>query len=126
MMQTVLRNLVTNAVKFTPRGGRISVGVRSEKEQTIYTVRDNGIGIPEERRIKLFTLGETRSTKGTESEKGTDSVWSSARNSSTSTAEKSPWKAASEKERSSQSQYRPQKHRADITRRILRKNRHQA
>ncbi len=71
MMQTVLRNLVTNAVKFTPRGGRISVGVRSEKEQAIYTVRDNGIGIPEERRIKLFTLGETRSTKGTESEKGT-------------------------------------------------------
>ena len=71
MMRTVLRNLLMNAVKFTPRGGKVMMGVRSEGGRTIYTVRDNGIGIPEERLVKLFSLEGTLSTKGTESEKGT-------------------------------------------------------
>ena len=44
----VVYNLIDNAVKYTPEGGRIHVALQSGKNDAVLTVRDNGIGIPEE------------------------------------------------------------------------------
>ena len=50
----LLRNLVDNAIKYTPGGGAISVSLSREKSRTILTVSDNGSGIPEEHQDKVF------------------------------------------------------------------------
>ncbi|HNP88765.1 MAG TPA: ATP-binding protein, partial [Kouleothrix sp.] len=50
----VLENLVTNAVKYSPEGGRIRVAGRATAEQAIISVTDQGIGIPPEEQSKLF------------------------------------------------------------------------
>jgi PAS domain S-box-containing protein len=47
-LQQVFWNLLTNAVKFTPKAGRISVALRSEAENAVITISDNGAGIPSE------------------------------------------------------------------------------
>ncbi|GCC52499.1 hypothetical protein SanaruYs_27360 [Chryseotalea sanaruensis] len=71
MMRSVLRNLLTNAIKFTDAGGVISLrSAEASEKEIVFSVADNGTGIPEENREKLFTLG-TISTQGTEAEKGT-------------------------------------------------------
>jgi signal transduction histidine kinase len=50
----VLRNLVGNAVKFTPEGGRITVAVQGQKNGIEITVRDSGPGIPAEHVERIF------------------------------------------------------------------------
>ncbi|MCA1756652.1 MAG: sensor histidine kinase [Bacteroidales bacterium] len=70
----VLRNLISNSIKFTGRGGNISVTVTEPplKNGTIdISVRDNGIGIPDDRVKTLFSPDSFFSTFGTENEKGT-------------------------------------------------------
>ena len=71
MNDTVLRNLLGNAVKFTDRGG--TVRIRAEKKETELeiTVSDTGRGIPADRLPDLFRIGKTKSTFGTAGEKGT-------------------------------------------------------
>lgn len=57
----VISNLLTNAVKFSPNGGSISVSVQSVTDQAVLTVSDAGIGIPQElipRVFDLFVQGE--------------------------------------------------------------------
>lgn len=54
-IQEVLNNLVSNAVKYTPDGGRITVRMHQENEQFITEVIDNGIGIPANAIPHLFT-----------------------------------------------------------------------
>jgi two-component system, OmpR family, sensor kinase len=49
-IMTLIRNLVDNAVRYTPDGGRIDVRVYSERGFTIIKVEDSGPGIPEEER----------------------------------------------------------------------------
>ena len=53
-VETVLDNLLDNAVKYTPSGGTISVSVRSEEETIILTVADSGIGFDEAEHGHLF------------------------------------------------------------------------
>jgi CheY-like chemotaxis protein/anti-sigma regulatory factor (Ser/Thr protein kinase) len=58
----VVQNLVTNAIKYTPRGGSIAVSVRREGEQAVLRVKDDGIGIEPasiERIFDLFTQVDT-------------------------------------------------------------------
>jgi two-component system phosphate regulon sensor histidine kinase PhoR len=50
----ILRNLLDNAIKYTPEGGRITVGARVSGKQFELYVRDTGIGIPEEDLPRLF------------------------------------------------------------------------
>ena len=53
-IEQVICNLVQNAVKYTPRGGRLSVSVRAEEGMGVVRVADNGIGIPQERLPHIF------------------------------------------------------------------------
>jgi signal transduction histidine kinase len=56
-IRQVLDNLVNNAIKFAPAGtGKIEVSVRSENEgeSIIFAVKDNGVGIPNEKHVNIF------------------------------------------------------------------------
>ncbi len=76
MLSTIFRNLISNAIKFTPQGGEILIDankVVGENEQnfTRISVKDNGVGISKEMQAKLFDITENSSTEGTENETGT-------------------------------------------------------
>jgi signal transduction histidine kinase len=70
MIQSVLRNLITNAVKFTPPGGAITIRGKVEDQKILISVSDTGTGIPEANQATLFTL-ESLTTPGTRQEAGT-------------------------------------------------------
>ena len=53
-LRAMLGNLIDNALRYTQRGGRIDVGVRTESHQPVLTVKDNGPGIPAEYRERAF------------------------------------------------------------------------
>ncbi|GAB4130901.1 MAG: hypothetical protein OHK0045_04590 [Raineya sp.] len=67
----VLRNLVTNALKFTNRNGRVLIRTLEKDEMIWVQVIDNGVGIPKEIQEKMFQLDAIKSTRGTDNEKGT-------------------------------------------------------
>ncbi len=71
MIKTVLRNLVSNAIKFTRIGGKININAEENSEYNIISVSDNGVGIAPGDLTKLFNISEVLSTKGTANEKGT-------------------------------------------------------
>jgi signal transduction histidine kinase len=71
MIGSVLQNLVTNAIKFTERGGRVTVNAFTESNQLNFTVSDTGVGISDEQINKLFKLDKTSSSRGTDDEVGT-------------------------------------------------------
>ncbi len=71
MLKAILRNLVSNAIKFTNEGGKIEISASSDSMNTIIQVKDNGIGISDKNKIKLFNISSTYSTKGTSNETGT-------------------------------------------------------
>jgi len=71
MLKTVLRNLVSNAIKFTNLGGRIDIYAEKTQSNIIISVSDEGIGIAPEILNKLFDITQIHSTIGTADEKGT-------------------------------------------------------
>jgi len=71
MISTVLRNLVSNAVKFTKSGGNIVISASENQNELTVSVKDSGVGISKDRIEKLFRLDESYSTTGTNNEKGT-------------------------------------------------------
>ncbi|MVT11314.1 sensor histidine kinase [Chitinophaga tropicalis] len=69
MLELIIRNLVNNAIKFTPEGGLIRIYLKTEDNICRIMVADNGIGIDATQQDELFTL-KTHSTFGTNNEKG--------------------------------------------------------
>jgi signal transduction histidine kinase len=71
LLGTVIRNLVSNAIKFTPAGGEVIISATEQDRNVVFSVADSGIGIPENRIEKLFRIDKSFSTEGTNKEKGT-------------------------------------------------------
>ena len=74
LMDIVIRNILSNAVKYTFRGGRISILLKDKYNgdgDILLRICDNGIGIPAAKLKNLFTQKEIQSVPGTEDEKGT-------------------------------------------------------
>jgi signal transduction histidine kinase/ligand-binding sensor domain-containing protein len=71
MIKTVIRNLISNAIKFTDKGGKVEANAVISKKQVEISVSDNGIGMTKEIMAKLFRIDAKLSTRGTDNEKGT-------------------------------------------------------
>jgi len=71
MMSTIIRNLLTNALKFTPRNGEICAGIFQNNGYCILSIKDNGVGIPADKLEYLFSIDTAHKTKGTDQEPGT-------------------------------------------------------
>jgi signal transduction histidine kinase/ligand-binding sensor domain-containing protein len=71
MIKTILRNLISNAIKFSYRNGKVEVKAFIDNNKVEIAVSDNGIGISKETMAKLFRIDSNLSTIGTENEKGT-------------------------------------------------------
>jgi two-component system sensor histidine kinase/response regulator len=67
----VIRNILSNAIKFSNTGGAIEIGFRSEQGLTSIYIRDNGIGISPENLDRLFHLDNEYKSQGTAGESGT-------------------------------------------------------
>jgi PAS domain S-box-containing protein len=71
LTQTVFRNIISNAVKFTPENGRVLIGALEKHDIVEAFVNDNGVGIPFEAMDKLFQISYKYQTLGTNKESGT-------------------------------------------------------
>jgi signal transduction histidine kinase len=71
MIETVLRNLISNSLKFSYRSGKVIVKAIINQEEIIISVKDFGTGIPCEEIEKLFRIDTKFSLPGTENEQGT-------------------------------------------------------
>jgi len=71
MFQIIFRNILNNAIKFSPQGSRIKIFVETKCNQIHLCIQDHGIGIPDDIKEKLFTNNLSKSRYGTNNEKGT-------------------------------------------------------
>lgn len=71
MLNTIIRNLITNAIKFTPKGGTITIAAKEVGKYAEISVEDTGVGMSEATMANLFRLDTTHSTLGTNQEAGT-------------------------------------------------------
>lgn len=70
MIETVIRNLITNAIKFTPEGGTIEIRHRYYERVVSISVSDTGIGMNESELEQLFAIDSKIRKKGTKNEDG--------------------------------------------------------
>lgn len=68
-LSIVLRNLITNSIKFTPKAGKIAIAATQTEKNIEIVVQDSGVGISKEQQERIFKTKS--STRGTEGEKGT-------------------------------------------------------
>lgn len=71
MLSTAVRNILSNAVKFTPRGGQIRINAMEEESTILCCIEDTGVGMDKQTREMLFSIKSTKSTEGTNGEVGT-------------------------------------------------------
>lgn len=70
MLETVIRNLINNSLKFTPSGGIIIIGAKQKNDFIEIWIKDSGIGISEDQITHLFEVSNAHSNLGTKGEKG--------------------------------------------------------
>jgi two-component system, sensor histidine kinase and response regulator len=71
MISSVLRNLITNAIKFTHPSGQVMISADKKPDELTISISDNGIGINKETIGRLFRIDENHIALGTQNEKGT-------------------------------------------------------
>jgi len=71
MINTILRNLISNGIKFTHPGGQITISTEKGDNELVVSVADNGTGIQAQDLNRLFRLDLAQSTPGTQKESGT-------------------------------------------------------
>lgn len=71
MITLVIRNILSNAIKFTPSEKGIEIHIAQENNQCVVHVKDHGVGIEKNRCALLFDFTEVKSTRGTDGEVGT-------------------------------------------------------
>ncbi len=71
MIETIIRNIVSNSIKFTNQNGKITIDAACIGNEIITSVTDNGIGISDDDSQKIFHLDHNLKTKGTNNESGT-------------------------------------------------------
>jgi len=71
MIETILRNLISNAIKFTHPNGTVSVSAEPGNDFVVIKVMDTGVGIKKEKLSELFQVDKVESTPGTAKERGT-------------------------------------------------------
>jgi signal transduction histidine kinase len=71
MIQSVLQNILSNAIKFTNPGGKIRIYDYKTDEKYLLTFEDNGVGIPSDVIPGLFKIDSHYTTHGTDNEEGT-------------------------------------------------------
>ena len=70
MISTILRNLISNAIKFTNPGGDVTISAQEDLKEVVISVKDSGVGLTKPAIEKLFSIDEHHSTPGTQNEKG--------------------------------------------------------
>jgi signal transduction histidine kinase/ligand-binding sensor domain-containing protein len=70
LLDTILRNLISNAIKFTPKGGQIQIKAEAKDNFALVAVIDNGVGIPKAAIDNLFRIDIHHTSAGTDEEKG--------------------------------------------------------
>lgn len=70
-VKIIFRNLISNAIKFTPENGSITIGGKKQGSNIILAITDTGNGINEQNMAKLFVTTSHFTTRGTAGEKGT-------------------------------------------------------
>jgi PAS domain S-box-containing protein len=71
MLKTIVRNLISNAIKFSNEGGFIYIYTEKQQDMVTIVVSDNGVGIDNENQAKLWNSAQPYTTYGTKKEKGT-------------------------------------------------------
>ncbi|MCB1179334.1 MAG: ATP-binding protein, partial [Leptospiraceae bacterium] len=71
LVDLIIRNLVNNAIKFTPENGSIQISAEKSSELIEISVKDSGMGIPPEILNNLFKIGSKVTRKGSNKEDGT-------------------------------------------------------
>jgi len=71
MIETIVRNLVSNAIKFTPKNGEVKIGFSENDSMAELYVMDTGVGMDAEKLSKIFDIEAKIATKGTDGEAGT-------------------------------------------------------
>lgn len=70
MLNTILRNLISNALKFTYQGGNVNISAQPDGKMITVSVSDDGMGIKPENLAKIFQVDSDYKRKGTDEEKG--------------------------------------------------------
>ena len=70
-LKTVLRNLISNALKFTPNDGIIKISAKKSKDEVVVSISDSGVGIKSDLIPMIFKMDSYISTEGTDQEQGT-------------------------------------------------------
>lgn len=71
MVKVIIRNLLTNAIKFSHEKGSIVISAKLEKNHVLFSIRDEGVGISKENLDMIFRIDQHYKTKGTNNEEGT-------------------------------------------------------